>query len=243
VLDADSRFLGIAQDRLEADQDDPVERFKHLIWEIGMCNAFYGLYRLSVLRKMSIWEKSKNLLFGDNLALAEVALLGKIVQIDAPLFIRRLTRNYNYKSYDERNTQLMSEVEPRMLKEGISFPHSRLAYATVELLNGADLTDDDKEALMKETIRCFRTKFGPQMIYEIDRAIALMNKGIYYHQWNESDCIKIRNGNFRTLNDFHKAGLLKRLQEARFFFPERKDLTAVYLKCHNELNGTHSLAS
>jgi hypothetical protein len=93
---------------------------------------------MSVLKKVTSWGKS---IFADTLALAEIALLGKFVQIEEPLFIRRLTRNYNYHSYDERNIQLMSECDPKLLSEGISFPHSRLAYGHLEFLNQSSLND------------------------------------------------------------------------------------------------------
>ncbi|HEC98959.1 MAG TPA: glycosyltransferase [Proteobacteria bacterium] len=236
VLDANSHFLGIAQDRLLADQKSPQERFKHLIWEIGMCNAFYGIFRLSILKKVTSWGKC---LFGDNLALAEIALLGKIVQIDEPLFIRRLTRNYNYRSYDERNTQLMSEGDPKLFSEGISFPHSRLAYGHLELVNQSGMDDSDKDALMKEVLNCFRTRFGSQMAYEIDRAIALINSGHFYYHWNQKGPVKDSLSGTKALMPFHISGLLKRLQEALFFFPEREDLAAAYRKCCDELSKLH----
>jgi glycosyltransferase involved in cell wall biosynthesis len=231
VLDANSNFLGVAEDRLAADQESPQERFTHLIWEIGMCNALYGLFRLSVVRKMSFLNKAGAFLFSDNLALAEIALFGKIIQIQEPLFIRRLTRNYNYHSYDERNTQLISEVNPKLFKEGITFPHSRLAYAHLELLNQSELSDADKDMLMKEVSVCFRQRFGPQMVYEIDRAVALINAGNFYHRWNQPDSVIIGNNGLNVLDHFHISGLLKRLREVMFFFPEREDVIGAYHHC------------
>jgi glycosyltransferase involved in cell wall biosynthesis len=236
VFDINSHFLGIAQDRLLTDQESAQERFKHLIWEIGMCNVFYGIYRSSMLKKISSWGQS---LFYDNLALAEIALSGKIVQIDEPLFIRRLTRNYNYYSPDDRNVQLMSEGESKWLREGISFPHCRLAYAHLELLNQSSLDDSEKETLMKEVLKCFRTRFGSQMTYEIDRAITLINSCYFYHQWDQKDFMKDRFSETKVLGSFHITGLQKRLQETLFFFPEREDLAAAYGKVCNELIKLH----
>ena len=164
-----------------------------------MCNVFYGIYRSSMLKKISSWGQS---LFYDNLALAEIALLGKIVQIEEPLFIRRLTRNYNYHSPDDRNVQLISEAEPKWLREGISFPHCRLAYAHLELLNQSSLDDSEKETLMKEVLKCFRTRFGSQMTYEIDRAIALINSCYFYHQWDQKDFMKDRFSETKVLGSF-----------------------------------------
>ena len=142
VLDVNSKFIGIANDHINADQDNPIERFRHLIWEIGMCNMFYGLYRTSMLKKIRAWDES---LFADNLILAEIALLlGKIVQIDDVLFVRRLTRNYNYRSPDERYEQLICEVNHELFLEGISLPHCRLTYANLELINYAEIESSGK---------------------------------------------------------------------------------------------------
>jgi glycosyltransferase involved in cell wall biosynthesis len=240
VVDANSNFIGFGEDRLTASQESPQERFKHVIWEFTMGNSILGIFRLSIIKKITSWGKA---LYGDNLVMAEVALLGKIIQIDAPLFIRRLTRNYNYRTHDERNAQLIAEGDPRLFSEGISFPHSRLAYAHLELLNQSNMEKTDKEMLMNEVIKCFRTRFGSKMMYEIDRAISLINDGYFYHQWNQSDHMKECFSEAKVLGSFHISGLLKRLQEARFFFPEREDLDAVHMKCLNELNYTHSLTS
>lgn len=235
VLDANSNFLRFHQDPL-ADQESPQERFRNLIWGLGMCNAILGLFRMSILKKVTAWGKS---LFADTLALAEIALMGKFVQIEEPLFIRRLTRDYNYHSHDDRYIQLMSQAEPVLFKEGISFPHSRLAYAHLEILQQSALNDSDIDQLMHEVRNCFRTRYAQQMTYEIDRAVALINGGVFYHQWDQTDCIKIRNENFKTLDHFHMTALLKRLQEAMFFFPEREDLINAYKKIRFTCNPGH----
>jgi hypothetical protein len=103
LLDPDSNFLGIANDHINTDHDNPIERFRHLIWEIGPCNMFYGLHRTSMLKKANIWG---NTFVGtDNLVLAEIALMGKIIQISDVLFIRRLKKNN--KTLDEYYLGLM----------------------------------------------------------------------------------------------------------------------------------------
>lgn len=230
MLDRDSRFMGIAQDQLHAGQESPKERFRQVIWQIGMCNAFLGIFRFSVLKKLTSWGKS---LFADNLLLAETALLGKIIQIEESLFIRRLTRNYNYNSHEERNTQLMSEINPKLFSEGISFPHCRLAYGHLEIVNQSALDSSEKSDLIKEVKQCFRSRFDQNMSYEIDRAIALINRGCYYHEWNKS-MFEVSN-RFPELKSFHISALLKALEEARFFYPERQDLVAAIGKCQAEL--------
>jgi glycosyltransferase involved in cell wall biosynthesis len=233
VLDANSRFLGIANDHLNTDQDDPIERFSHLIWEIGMCNMFYGLYRTSMLRRAHVWGDT---LFADNLVLAEIALLGKIVQIDDALFIRRLTRNYNYKTPDERYEQLISGGDPKQLMDGITLPHCRFTYANLELVKYLEIEDSEKSLLINDVLKCFKTRFGAKMQYDIDRAVRLINDEVFYCTWDNKRLHIGNSDNFRTINYFHISALLKNLQEALFIFPERTDLKDAYGTCLEKLS-------
>ena len=229
VLDNNSRFLGIANDHVNANQDSGVERFRHLIWEIGMCNMVYGLYRTNILKKVRAWDGA---LFADNLILAEIALLlGKIVQIDDVLFVRRLTRNYNYRSHDERYEQLISEFKSEWFSEGISLPHCRLTYAHLELVNYSEIGKSEKDFLMNDVLKCFKTRFGDKMEYEISRAIELINNGYFYYTWNKKQSINWHSGNLKTNDYLHINNLLRHLREALFIFPERRDLKDVYEMC------------
>ena len=233
VLDANSRFLGIANDHLNTDQNDSIERFSHLIWEIGMCNMFYGLYRTSMLRRAHVWGDT---LFADNLVLAEIALLGKIVQIDDALFIRRLTRNYNYKTPDERYEQLISGGDPKQLMDGITLPHCRFTYANLELVKYLEIEDSEKSLLINDVLKCFKTRFGAKMQYDIDRAVRLINDEVFYCTWDNKRLHIGNSDNLRTINYFHISALLKNLQEALFIFPERTDLKDAYETCVEKLS-------
>ena len=237
VLDNNSKFLGVADDHVNADQDSGEERFRHLIWEIGMCNMVYGLYRTNIIKEVRAWDET---LFGDNLILAEIALLlGKIVQIDDLLFVRRLTRNYNYKSHDERYDQLMSEFDnhSRWFSEGITLPHCRLTYAHLELVNYAEIEKSEKDFLMNDVLKCFKTRFGDKMKYEISRSIELINNGYFYYTWNKKQSTNWHSCNLRTNDYFHINNLLRHLREALFIFPERTDLKDVYEMCLRKVFG------
>lgn len=230
VLDNNSRFLGIANDHVNANQDSGVERFRHIIWELGMCNMVYGLHRTNMLKKVRTWDES---IFADTLFLAEIALLlGKIVQIDDVLFVRRLTRNYNYRSHDERYEQLMSlDVNSKWISEGISLPHCRLTYAHIELINYLEIENSEKDFLMNDILKCFKTRFGNKMTYEINRAIELINNGYFYYTWDKKQSSNWNSGNLGTNDYFHIDNLLRHLGEALFIFPERTDLKDVYEMC------------
>jgi len=237
MLNSNSEFLCIAKDHVKADQNDPVERFRHLIWELGLCNMVLGLFRSHVLKTATSWHKS---LFGDTLFLAEVTLSGKIIQIPEPLFIRRLTRNYNYKSPDERNAKLISEIDPSLFEQGISLPHCRLTYAHLDLINNSRLGISQKELLIQETIKCFKARFGNQMKYEIDRAVALISKNFYYWTWRNDKSEAALLSEISTLGYYRISNLLKTLQEALLIYPERSDLFQCYIKCFEHCNSSGS---
>ena len=235
LLNSDSKYLGIANDHVKADQEDPAERFCHLMCEIKLCNMFYGLFRSDAVKKAKSWGKT---LFEDNLFLAEMSFAGKIIQIPEPLFIRRFTRDYNYRSPDERNLQLISSVDPSLLGQGISLPHCRLTYAHLDLVHNFNIKKSLKEILMKEVIKCFKTRFGNQMRYEIDRAINLISQGICYWTWRNDRSEAALFSDVSALGNYRISNLLKRLQEALMIYPERSDLFQCYLKCIQNLTSS-----
>ena len=233
VLDRQSKVIGIANDKVNANQEDPLKRFQHLIWEIGMCNLFYGLYRTEIVRKTRSFYK--NLYRGyDNLLLAEIALLGKIVQIEDILFKRRLTRNYN-KPLDERNADIISTVDPAKLSEGITLPYCRLTYAHLELINETDFLRPEKSILFDEILHCFKSRFGSQMLFEINRAIPLINKGLFFFTW-DNKARKNHSGDALEYFDFfHISSLLKNLQEASLIYPELPEIANAYSMCREKM--------
>lgn len=231
LLQSDSTFLGLANDLVKADQEDAVERFRHLIWELGLCNMFYGLFRSDAIKKAKSWEKT---LFTDNLLLAEIALAGKIIQVPEALFIRRFTRNYNYTLPDDRNAQLIGDCDPNLFNEGLCLPHCRLAFAHLDLLNNTALENSSRDVLTREVITCFRGRFGIPMKYEIDRAVHYLSQGIFYWNWRNDPSEAGRFGSEKELNKtdhYRITVLLKNLQEALFLFPERDDLIKCYERC------------
>lgn len=241
LLNSNSEFLGIAKDYVKVDQNDPVERFRHLIWELGICNMMLGLFRTHLLKASATWGIS---IFGDTLLLSEVALSGKIIQIPEQLFIRRFTRNYNYKSPDDRNAQLMSETDPSLFEQGISLPHCKLTYAHLDVINNSHLGISQKEALIQETIKCFKARYGNHMKYEIDRAVNLISNGIYYWTWRNDKSEAASFTEITHLGYYRISNLLKTLQEALLIYPERSDLLECYIKCieHCNLSGGSSCA-
>lgn len=88
IVDRNGDNISIYDSNLRcSDSEDPVERFKPLTHIRHVCTEIFGLFRLDVMKKTKLL--SENYHACDRAMLAEIALLGKIVQIKKPLFFNR----------------------------------------------------------------------------------------------------------------------------------------------------------
>ncbi|MCX7635131.1 MAG: tetratricopeptide repeat protein, partial [Syntrophales bacterium] len=223
-FDKKGDLLGYGADTIKADVNDPGERYLNVIRELKQCNAFYGLFRRDMLAKTRALRMTAYA--HDNLLLAEVALLGKIIQVEEVLFYRRLTRDYG-TDLDAHHARVIRALDPLYLEEGLTLPFCRLTYAHCEILAQSDLTTGEKERLTRETVACFRQRWGENMRYEIDRLIRSVKDGVFFLPWDG------RRGDFDethspALTAFHRSRLLKVIQEAMFIYPKRGDLREVH---------------
>lgn len=86
LVDGDGRVLELYDDRCDVRQPRPSERLRHLLRELRLCNAVFGVMRLEVLRTtrgIGAFHSS------DVVLLAELALRGRVHEVPAPLFARR----------------------------------------------------------------------------------------------------------------------------------------------------------
>lgn len=72
----------------EALQDDPVDRFRHILSSLRLNNAFNGVYRSDALRRTSL---NGEYLGSDMVVVAEIALQGKVKRAPGRHFYRRMT--------------------------------------------------------------------------------------------------------------------------------------------------------
>jgi glycosyltransferase involved in cell wall biosynthesis len=229
LLNDKSELLRIYRDPVKADQENPVERYLNVIENLGLCNMFLGLFRARLLKKEDSWGKT---MFNDTLLMAKLALHGKIIQLPEALFIRRFTRDYNYRSLDDRICQLIDIDDPALYNKGIFFPYCRLAYAHLDIINSTGLSDSAKDMLMNETIKCFKVRYGGHMQYEIDRAVKLIADDIYYWTWkNDKSMAKSFKDQFSVHSYYRLNNLLKNIHEAMLLYPDRADLMRCYNKC------------
>ena len=90
------------EDRLDLRQTSPHERLHHLVANVELCNAVYGIIRSDALRQTRLIAPFAS---SDEVLLAELALLGRFYEVPEYLFTRRL--------HDERSTVAHAAPEDR----------------------------------------------------------------------------------------------------------------------------------
>jgi glycosyltransferase involved in cell wall biosynthesis len=74
-------------DHVDLPMGSAVRRLLGLVRHLAFCNAFYGLVRTDVLRTTSL---IKPVYGADRILLAELAVRGRFVEVDEPLYLRRI---------------------------------------------------------------------------------------------------------------------------------------------------------
>jgi glycosyltransferase involved in cell wall biosynthesis len=86
IIDADGNRVRNYDDGLDLRFASPIDRLRHLLDKVGLCNAQYGLIRSDALRKTRLFRDY----YGSDAALlAELALHGQFLEIPEYLFFRR----------------------------------------------------------------------------------------------------------------------------------------------------------
>lgn len=134
-------------DDIEAVDEDPVRRFVQVMTELRLNNVVNGVIRVSALRRTSYVEHFRQ---SDIVLIAHLALLGKLVLLDQPLFYRRLE--------PKSATKLMSADAvhrhhyPRRTARAL-FPAWRRSLALLEAVVRTDLKTSQRARALVHTAR------------------------------------------------------------------------------------------
>lgn len=162
LIDNNGNTLEMMPDQLDTRGLNPLDRFKKIIWELGFCNMFYGLFRADVLKKISFPRRVA--IGGDNVILADLSLHGAIAQIPAPLFYRR--DNLPGETPDQARKRRLDVRKKAGYDYEVIIPFTLLAYAHLEVIEDAKLTNSEKKYLFDEVKRCFFPRYKLQMEQE-----------------------------------------------------------------------------
>jgi len=87
MIDAEGRHLEEYDEGLHLPQERPSERFFTVLRRLRLVNALYGVARTSVVKRTRLLGSYRG---SDIVFLAELSLHGKIIEIPAPLMLRRM---------------------------------------------------------------------------------------------------------------------------------------------------------
>jgi len=142
LIDENGVFIKNYEDRLDIQSELPHKRLSQLLWNIWMCNAVFGLFRSSVLKRSSLFGSYSN---SDLAFLAEVILYGPFVEVQEFLFFRR-THELSVDKYPSAHDRmvLFNPHKP----EYLAFPAWKLFAAHLSAIHRAPL-------LRAEKLRCY----------------------------------------------------------------------------------------
>jgi hypothetical protein len=119
-IDANGRVLGTRRARAAMDASDPVVRFRQGIRLDHRCEPWCGVTRSQVLARTPLYGSFADY---DRVVIAELALLGRLVEISEPLFFCREHVNRSHLVYASR-FERTRWLDPRNAR-AIVFPHFR----------------------------------------------------------------------------------------------------------------------
>ena len=107
--------------------NDPIERFKFIVKNLGTCTLFYGLWRTNVIKSLNF----RSIIGNDVLILAQASLIGKFKKVNEELFFRRKNHDYlgEYKLMLKRQIQNIlgdDKIWEKIRKFAVKNPNSYL---------------------------------------------------------------------------------------------------------------------
>src|SRR5579862_2506274 len=134
LIDESGNPLRDYDDKLDLQFATPQQRLAHLLWNLHMCNAPFGLFRTAALRQTRLFGAFPD---SDHVFLAEIALLGRVVELPERLFSRRMFENsaVKYPSLYDR----LAFVDPGKRRQW-HFPHWDLFLAHLSAIQRAPLS-------------------------------------------------------------------------------------------------------
>ncbi len=224
-------------DPLQPVQDDPLERYLHVLWKIDLNNAILGMMRPEVLIGHRVFFGSLNtkVLFGDHASMTEIALKKKIKQIN-PRVLNRQMSDYKKGNFQERNIKLINAACGNIMADGLTLPFVGIIRKQMEVIKYSELSFSQKDFLIKETIKCLKQRFGVHMKLEIQRAVELIKNNSFYTMWDGRTLPANTLNELKFFKREYMYSLIGDLENALFVFPENDDLKKAVGTCKNFIN-------
>lgn len=158
LIDEEGNSIEEMDDQIDLLDASSLDRYRHLIWRLGICNMIYGVARREAI---AATQGYSDVLAPDRLVLAKMALQGRILTVDGPLFLRR--RNRPPETADQARIRQLGDLDRSTAAERASMPAPRLFRALRDLhlaaVDASMLSAREKAAARIATLACFHMRF------------------------------------------------------------------------------------
>jgi glycosyltransferase involved in cell wall biosynthesis len=160
IVDGSGATTGAWRPVTDLADPDPAVRFHRLLWTLGEPHAVYGLARTSGLRRTSMLQ---SLLGADRVLLAELSLLGEIVQVPEPLHVYTV-------DLDVRQGRRYSTVNDPRNRGELPLRTWRLARRHLQVVARSGLPARRRAVLAADVLARFGVRDARRMLAEAYRS-------------------------------------------------------------------------
>jgi hypothetical protein len=158
LVDEDGAVIEEMDDQVDLEQTSALDRYKHLIWHLSICNMIYGVARRDAMVAAGGY---RDVLAPDRLVLARLALQGTILRTGGFLYLRR--RNRPPETPDGARLRQLTELNPATAAERTALPAPSLFRALRDLhlqaVRESSLPSSEKLDARIATLACFHMRF------------------------------------------------------------------------------------
>jgi glycosyltransferase involved in cell wall biosynthesis len=216
------------KDPLNVIGESPEERFMQALETMRYCYAIYGLHRTGYIR--SVRTVSDECRGFDIVYLLELALYGKLIQVNLPLFISGFDTKW-LLDMEQRYRELFKFTSLKK-NRGITLPTCTLLNEIVQTVKYAPLSLEIKAGLLPRVLYCCLALWKNDLLAEIRRAVELVHQGRFTHDWGDATDTQplLNDPKFDLLNYVYASEILKRLEETHLVFPLIDEPGLLYAK-------------
>lgn len=225
IADSEGNVQSILRDQFKVDSDSPAERLLVLVRELDLCNSFYGFMRRSALESTGLLRS--DVFAADVVLLAEMALRGKFVQLDEPLFHRDRGKRYTRQ---ERHARCDHVLFPAGT-ETVRLPYTRMIVRHLDIVQSSGLAAEEKGRLLHEMPLLFDQRFRFVLQEELNRAIGLAMQGDFGRRWDEAESAGPPKTLPTAVRTMQAAAMLRDLNEALIMYSDYPGLHMARAAC------------
>lgn len=231
IVDPTGSVRRIHHDRRAPDSDDIVERLRIAMYGIDLLNCLYGVMRRGAVQATGLLRN--DMYAPDNLLIVELAMEGRFVQIEEPLFRRGMPGKSEkiFHRY-ERLDRTVFRPARRYTRQT---PMCHLAGAHLDAIRHSRLTPEQKVELIGEMPSRMMQRWGRAMKAELDRAIQICMADKFGLRWGQDPEQPDEEMQHENLKFYEVEDMLRDLNEARLVFQDYPGLQMARAACLGRL--------